>query len=262
MRSLAASAVCIDEILRSPEPSIERLRDVLERDVALTAKLLHVGCSGIAGVTGAFRDVHSAVTQIGVSLTCRIASTITGMPSVVDMPDSASTCGCDHHHRSVIASRVARSLASESHASNAHIAALLHDIGQLVLAGQMPDACRQVREQARTTGDPVTAIERQVFGASHADVGAYLLSLWGFPDEICFAVEHHHDALDYCTHESEPLHVAFAARAYVDAYLERGDGGADWATDVLPTEYLRAVGGPGWAEKIIEKVVIVFSQMS
>jgi len=41
---------------------------------------------------------------------------------------------------------------------------------------------------------PLPVIEMELLGATHADIGAYLLTIWGFRDEIVEAVAYHHDA--------------------------------------------------------------------
>ena len=59
------------------------------------------------------------------------------------------------------------------------LAGLLHDVGQLVLAVGLPDEYARIIAQARQKNLPVWQVEQEMFGASHADVGAYLLGALG-----------------------------------------------------------------------------------
>lgn len=83
------------------------------------------------------------------------------------------------------------------------IAALLHDVGKLVLATRSQKHFERVLEGVQTDRLPLYAVEQNLIGVSHAEVGAYLLGLWGLPSPIVEAVAHHHhpmriphDALD------------------------------------------------------------------
>ena len=69
---------------------------------------------------------------------------------------------------------------------------LLHDVGQLILAFSLPAEYAEVIARAKTQNQPMWQVEHEIFGATHADVGAYLLALWGLPNPLVEAVALHH----------------------------------------------------------------------
>ncbi len=76
---------------------------------------------------------------------------------------------------------------------DAFTAGLLHDVGRLVLASTCTAEYKRVLQRAREQpGMVVSASEREAFGCTHAEAGAYLLGLWGLPDSIVEAVAWHH----------------------------------------------------------------------
>ena len=77
-------------------------------------------------------------------------------------------------------------------AHEAYTGALLHDIGKLALAVNLEEQYRQALETAKQKNVPVYDVEQEVFGATHAQAGAYLLSLWGLPARVIEAVARHH----------------------------------------------------------------------
>ncbi|MFX8805533.1 HDOD domain-containing protein, partial [Acinetobacter baumannii] len=77
-------------------------------------------------------------------------------------------------------------------ADDALLAGLLHDIGYWILLQQCPKEMCRVLDMARAEGIPLHEGEIQVLGTSHAEIGAYLLGLWGFPYSIVEAVAFHH----------------------------------------------------------------------
>jgi HD-like signal output (HDOD) protein len=72
------------------------------------------------------------------------------------------------------------------------VAALLHDIGNLLLASKMPDKFCSAHATAKEHGYKVFEVEQELFGTSHAEIGAYLLGLWGLPSLAVEAIAHHH----------------------------------------------------------------------
>ena len=69
---------------------------------------------------------------------------------------------------------------------------LLHDAGRLVLAANLPESFERVCQLAAEKGLSHWEAEREEFGTTHAEVGAYLFGLWGLPESIVEAVAYHH----------------------------------------------------------------------
>ena len=72
------------------------------------------------------------------------------------------------------------------------LAGMLHDAGKLLLAANMPNEFSESRQLAKQQGIPIHEAETRIYGANHADVGAYLLDLWGFPHSIVEGIAFHH----------------------------------------------------------------------
>jgi HD-like signal output (HDOD) protein len=72
------------------------------------------------------------------------------------------------------------------------LAAFLHDIGYWVLVQERPAELDRAAALAVTEDIPMQEAERRVLGASHAEIGAYLLGLWGMPNTLVEAIAHHH----------------------------------------------------------------------
>jgi HD-like signal output (HDOD) protein len=75
---------------------------------------------------------------------------------------------------------------------DAFMAGMLHDMGKLVLISSLGDQYREALNFAHNNHTSLIEAEKEYFGATHAEVGAYLLGLWGFPDPIVEATAFHH----------------------------------------------------------------------
>ena len=89
--------------------------------------------------------------------------------------------------------RVAKQLLRGEQAQQAFTSALLHDVGHLILAICIPERYKVIVETSRSENRPLHEVETEVFGFTHAEVGAYLLGLWGLPFTIVEAVAFHHN---------------------------------------------------------------------
>ena len=87
---------------------------------------------------------------------------------------------------------------------DASVAALLHDIGRLILAATLPAKYGRAVALAAEREIPIQDAEMEIFGATHAEVGAYLLGLWALPDAVVEAVAYHHAPVAASTSSGAP----------------------------------------------------------
>jgi len=99
---------------------------------------------------------------------------------------------------------------------------LLHDVGKLVLAANFGGQYREVVRLAETGEITLAEAERQSFQATHADVGGYLLGLWGLPVPVVEAIALHHSPEQSTTPEFSPLSAVHVANALVQELRPSG----------------------------------------
>jgi len=123
---------------------------------------------------------------------------------------------------------------------DAYLAGLLHDIGKLVLVENFSEQYRRIEEVKQAESLGVDEAEIRVMGASHAEVGAYLLGLWALPDPIVEAVAFHHHP-ERCPEQSFiPLAAVHIANA-LDHEIERCTA-ADGVLGHIDDRYLQQLG--------------------
>jgi HD-like signal output (HDOD) protein/CheY-like chemotaxis protein len=186
----------LEKVLADPDAGVIAVAAVINRDAALTARLLRVVNSSFFGVGRQVTRVDAAVNFLGVSLVRAIALADGATRSFKVSPDALDLDEWNMH--AVRVATAARDISlvmapqDRSLADEAFLAGLLHDVGQVVMAGVTPGRWIELERMAAAESLPLNDIERRTDQVSHALVGAYLLSLWGLPSSVVEAVAFHH----------------------------------------------------------------------
>jgi HD-like signal output (HDOD) protein len=186
-----------------------RVAAIIERDPALTARLLRV-VNSVAYARGGnpIVSVTEAVARLGIRQVWGIS---TALSVVRAFPDRGK--GLDHrlfwaHCAAVGATsqllwREAK-LRGPATPEDLYVAGLLHDVGLLVLEQRFFDqfvACRRAVAEDQV---PLYTCETRLLGMDHGEVGGLLLGRWNLPEAIGAAVAHHHHP-DEAPRDLEPL---------------------------------------------------------
>ncbi len=186
----------LERVLADPDAGVVAVAEVIGRDAALTARLLRVVNSSFFGVGRQVTRVDAAVNFMGVSMVRSIALADGATRSFKVSPDVFDLDEWNLH--AVRVATCARDIAlavcphDRSLADEAFLGGLLHDVGQVVIAGVAPDTWRVLEANVMVDGLPLNEIEERDNRVSHALVGACLLSLWGLPASVIEAVAFHH----------------------------------------------------------------------
>ncbi|MGH2894931.1 MAG: HDOD domain-containing protein [Solirubrobacteraceae bacterium] len=184
----------LNQVLSSPDWQPHQVSAVLERDVAMSAKVLQLANSALFGLTSTVTSVRDAVMYLGVDTIRSLALTAEAFGKVAPRGSAEFSLDEFQAHAMLVARITATILPAGRAQQEAVTAALLHDIGKLVLISSGGERrWAQLKAQARDRNVAVYVVEEETDGVTHAHIGAHLLSLWGLPDPIVEAVAHHHD---------------------------------------------------------------------
>jgi HD-like signal output (HDOD) protein len=200
-------------LLGSADAEVEAVAAVVERDVGLCARVLQVASSSFFGIDQPMRSIAEAVSCIGIEMVGGLALASHALGGAGDhVPLEFSFAELQHH--SLAVARAGRDMAATpAAAGDAFLAGLVHDIGEIVIATALPETHATIVGQLGEPGATRSMVERRILGTSHAEIGAYLLGLWGLPLAIIDAVAHHHDDSAAPTPVLAALRAAHAAIA-------------------------------------------------
>jgi HD-like signal output (HDOD) protein/CheY-like chemotaxis protein len=181
------------QVLENPNSSMADAAAVIEKDSATSARMLQLVNSAFFGVPQRVSDIKTAVSYLGLEMVKTLSLSVEMrhvQGPVAPCPGFSFDLAQEH---SLMAARISRRLLPDRlHGQDAFSAALLKDTGMLVLMTRLFEPFRRVVEQARASGRPIAEVETELLGVSHAEIGAYLLAIWGLPYTIVEAVAHHH----------------------------------------------------------------------
>jgi len=192
---LPTTDVALDELntlIESPTVSESSVLRIIEGDIGLAVKVLQLANSSFFGGEGQVRSLPQAMRQIGYERVRAIA-VLRGLATPVHEDSVVSASWVRRLNANARATAtIAADLVHPDDAAAAYCAALLQECGQLALAVCRPEVMSVV--VAEPGGDDAPMSEMAAFGATHAHIGAYLLSLWGLPTQIVDAVCGHDQA--------------------------------------------------------------------
>lgn len=230
----------LQEVTARDDVSTDDVAGVIEMDPAMTVMVLKVVNSAFVGLPRTIDRVDRAVVLLGVRMVEDIVLAADAARSVA--PASPTLLDAFQHHSAATA-MLAQKIAPTALMGAARTAGFLHDLGGLFLASRRSAALADLERAARQDGSTLHDAIHQAWGVVPADVGAYLLGMWGLPLHLVDAVAssaqpqwrqlglpelvHIADAL---IHEQVPQPTPFSAAPILDeAGLE-----AIGATDRLP----------------------------
>ncbi len=184
------------EQLQHPDVSLGDLAATVSQDIAMTAKILKLVNSSYFGLRRPITNAEEAVAYLGVNTLKTLVLCIHAFSQFEGQPTGAFSLDqlWSHSlHVAAVAKRIAQSESpSPSLAEEAFVAGLLHDAGQLVLAANLGPQYDRVLEHARAEPASLERAETSAFGTNHAEIGGYLLGLWGLPVPVVEAIALHH----------------------------------------------------------------------
>jgi HD-like signal output (HDOD) protein len=203
--------------LQSPNSSIKRIAEIVARDMGMTAKILQMANSAFFGLRRHISNPMDAVNLLGLDAVVAMTLTIQVFSRVKtgNIAGFSPTVLWNHSLRvGLLAKRLSQLEQQTLEVVNdAFTAGLLHDAGKMILASEQPQQYDQMLRLARAEELTTKAAERRVFGATHGEVGAYLLGLWGLPNAIVGAVAFHDDPSRALTQSFCPLTAVHVANA-------------------------------------------------
>ncbi len=258
--SLPTLFMDIKKEAESKSPSLKAVGHIIAKDIGMAARLLQLVNSAYFGLAKDVSTAEQAVIILGLDT---IQSLVLSVHVFSQFPSDKAA----HFHidrlwgESMKIGTLAKAIAKAEQCApidieRAYTAGLLQDVGMLVLAGNVPDQYDAVLMEASTKGCALWEAEQSAFGATHAEIGAYLLGLWGLSDPIVEAVAYHHRPGDCPGETFSPLTAVHVANALSQKQAESTTENVGARLDMAYLDKLKLAGRlPCWQklDDLLEK---------
>lgn len=233
----------IVQALRTPDSSVTKIGQIISRDMGMTAKILQLVNSAYFGLPRNISDPIHAAKLLGLETIKALVLTV----QIFSQFEQSNLGELDLNmlwKHSVTVGSFAKLIAKvESLQSKtvdeAFTAGLLHDVGKLVLASNLCELYDQTLVLVKNKGLTCWQAETETFGATHSEVGGYLLGLWGLPHPIVEAVTYHHHPKKCSAPEPDASVVVHIAN-FLEHQLRSGH--SEHPIPLLDVDYLSEFG--------------------
>ena len=199
-------------LLENYDSTASEIESILKYDPGLTANILKLTNSAYFGIPTRISSVRQAIVLLGWKRLLQVVMTICMSPLMnktipgYDMPRGALW---QHSVAVSVAAEILVKALKIPDADEVFTAALLHDVGKLILGGFVKEDLQQIEDMV-TKGITFDVAESMVLGTNHAEIGGQILDKWSFPSELVSAVQWHHDpeSCEESCNLSDIVHVA------------------------------------------------------
>lgn len=192
----------ISEILNAVDNtdlSAARLAELIERDQALTARVLRVANSPLYGFSRRIATIDLAVVVLGLNTLKEILLSLVLQRFFFSIRRDMFDVGAFWHY-SVFSGACSRVLARRLGyrvSGEAFVAGLMHDVGILIMVEYFTKQYMEIRS-LETNGYTMIQAEKLILKNTHCEIGAWLADRWNLPKQLCETIHFHHSKfLDY-----------------------------------------------------------------
>ena len=178
----------------NPDSSLTELVAVVRLDQAITANILRICNSAYFGLRRPVDNVNDAIMYMGKKNVLRAVMTA-GLSRYFRAQKGYDVKGGDLWEHAVAVALMAQICAAKmSRPDDPRLftAAILHDIGKMVLGEFVHESWQKIQELVEKQRYSFLEAEEEVIGVNHAELGGEVARIWKFPDEILKAIAFHH----------------------------------------------------------------------
>lgn len=183
--------------LNDPTTCLNDVAELIAKDIVLSSKILKMANSALFGLREPAKNVTHAVSLLGTSAVSTLVFSEGAYNTFKDNSKNNAYFEELNRHSIECAALASRILthwrASREMIEKSIFCGVAHDLGKLVLAKYAPDKWARVLEEIRKSNRLDVEVEREIIGISHTELTAYLLAVWGFPNDQIIAMAFHHE---------------------------------------------------------------------
>ncbi len=187
----------LTKALADPEVDVEELASIVEQDAGISLKILQLVNSSFFALSQTISDISQAISYLGTNMLRNLVLGVEVFRGFKECDPKVAEAISKEQQHALLVSRIAQKIMQRMDkdrtlSEHAFIAGMMHDIGRMIMAIHLPEQFNETNRLVEKEGGWVFPYEEKIMGVTHAEVGAYLLGLWGMPYPVVEAVANHH----------------------------------------------------------------------
>jgi putative nucleotidyltransferase with HDIG domain len=216
------------DVVESPDVSPKDLGKLISTDQVLGARVLRLVNSPFYGFPGRISSISHAITLLGFN----VIKGVVLSASVFELMERAMVGLWEHSLASAVAAGTLSRALGMSDPEEISTAALLHDIGKVLVKVCLPDDYEKIERLVQTERIPFRQAELVILHVDHAQIGEWLGREWNLPEKLSIPIICHHEP------QESPRFKDRSAVVHVSEALARvcgvGSGGDPWVAKISP----------------------------
>ena len=230
------------DALRGSDPSPAAIARLIASDMGMTAKILQVANSVTYAARCEVTQPEQAVLRIGLDTVQSLVlsvSIFSALSPRLQADYSMEALWQHSNSTGAFCGAIARAEGIGRGPLGAYVSAgLLHDVGKLIIAHCDRNLPCAISKVAADGGISTLKAEMEILGCTHAEVGAYLLGIWGLPFPIVEATAWHHHPSDSAATDFSPL----AAVHVANVLAGREHKQSTFADEEIENDFIERIG--------------------
>lgn len=178
----------LNSLVENDKSSIDQMSQVIGSDQTLSARVLKLVNSPFYGFPGRVSTVSHALILLGVN----VVKGLTLSASIFELMEKQAVGLWEHSLGTAVLGRYIAKELGHTDLDAISTAALLHDIGKVVLKVMFAEDFIQIQTLASTRDNTTLQIEQEILNTDHAEIGSWLAQAWNLPRKLIEPIAYHH----------------------------------------------------------------------
>jgi putative nucleotidyltransferase with HDIG domain len=225
--------------------SVNEMARVVSSDQVLSAKVLRLVNSAFYGFSGRVSTVSNALILLGVNVVKSLAIS----SSIFEIMEKNVVGLWEHSMGVALAANVMAKRLKLPEPEETSTAALLHDIGKVIIKIKLQQDFSHVTSLINEQGRTMIEAERELLETDHAEIGEWLARTWLLPEKLIEPIACHHNV------EKSVLHQTKTAVVHVADVLIKASGFGFSGDNLVPPIQPAAWKKLGLSEQLLESII-------
>ena len=219
----------LNELLQDPNTPITDISDIIEKDQAMSLRVLKLVNSAFYGIHKEVNDIGNAIVLLGFNTVRNAIVSLGVINSFLGIKALEGFDIRDFWKHSLAVAVVSKGLAEKTKIAtpdSCFVGGLLHDIGKVILAQYFQDLFEKVWNVAKRENISFYEAEMKEISIDHAIIGAHLATNWELPESFIDVIRWHHDVRND-TESKKMILIIYLSDIIVNSYNADPDGNID-----------------------------------